>query len=115
MKRLLTIAAATLLAGSAMAQGAPGWDRNAFWRGAPESPRERIAFLQDRINRGAADGSLDRREADHAQRDLDGIRRWSMRLHMRDGGHLSNTDRDALQARLDDLSHRLHWMRHNGW
>jgi hypothetical protein len=140
MKRFLLIATATLLTGAALAPaqaqgwdrdrpaaggpgwdrgrpgaGAPGWDRNAFWRGAPESPRERIAFLQQRIDRAAADGSLDRREARNAQRELDGIRNWAMRLHMRDGRFLSDRDRDALQAKLDGLSGRLRWMRHNGW
>ena len=38
-------------------------DGDAFWRGAPVGLRERIDWLQQRINRGASDGSLDRREA----------------------------------------------------
>lgn len=128
MKRMMMIAAATLLSGAAVAQmppppppGAPmppppgGWNRDGFWRGAPESPRERMNFLQARIDRGAADGSLDRREARNAQRDLNNVRAWARSLHWYDGGRLSPRDRDALQARLDQLSSRLHWMRHNGW
>ena len=94
---------------------AGGWDRDAFWRGAPESPYERIRFLQDRIDRGRADGSLNRREADRASRELNGIRNWARRMHFEDGGRLDPRQIGALQVRLDQLSQQIRWMKHNGW
>ena len=86
-----------------------GWDRDAFWRGAPDSPRERIDFVQQRIDRGAADGSLDRREARRAQWQLNNIRRDAMAMR----GRMRPGDRDMIQRRLDDLSRQLHWLRRN--
>ena len=115
----------TILAGAAMltmlgvaplaAQppGAPwsasgNWDRDAFWRGAPADPRQRIQFLQRRIERGAADGSLDRREARNAQVELNEIRRQANRRGW------SPARADMIQQRLDALSQRIRWERRNG-
>jgi hypothetical protein len=94
-------------------QGGGAWDREAFWRGAPQSTRERIDWLQQRIDRGIRDGSLDRHEARSSQRELDNIRRTAMRMRT-DGGDFRSQDRDVIQARLDDLSQRLRWRRDNG-
>jgi hypothetical protein len=68
-----------------------------FWQGAPDGLQQRIDWLQQRINRGVADGSLDRREARQAQVQLNTLRR----------------DADVLQRRLDDLSRNLRWRRAN--
>lgn len=84
------------------------WDRDAFWRGAPTDPRQRIQFLQRRIDRGVADGSLDRREARNAQIELNQIRREASRRSW------SPARADMIQQRLDALSQRLRWQRHNG-
>jgi hypothetical protein len=126
MKHLfLASTSALLLAGCAGAQmppppppGAyapPQWDREAFWRGAPPGPLERIQFLQQRIDRGYSDGSLDRREAQHASRELNGIRQWIRNMHWEDGGRLTPDQRARVQERLDRLSSEIRWMRHNGW
>jgi len=120
MKRLLAVTTAILLSGAAMAQmpppgPRPAWDAGAFWRGAPDSPRDRIQFLQDRINRGIADGSLDRREAWRANRELNGVRQWIHRMHWEDAGRLTPDQRARVQARLDQISSQIRWMRHNGW
>jgi hypothetical protein len=117
-KILLTLAALASLSGTvAVAQPAPvpppGWDAGAFWRGAPDSPRQRIQFLQDRINRGIGDGSLDRREAMSANRELDRIRQMDRRMHYDNGGRLNPRDRAVIQGRLDDLSRRIRWARRN--
>jgi hypothetical protein len=93
----------------------PGWNGNAFWRGAPTGPWERIAFLQQRIDRGIADGSLNRQEGWRAQNELRRIREEAGNMRRRDGGRLSGTDEARLQSRLDDLSRRIRWLRHNGW
>ncbi|HEX4739141.1 MAG TPA: glycine zipper 2TM domain-containing protein [Allosphingosinicella sp.] len=91
-----------------------GWNSNEFWRGAPADPWERIQYLQNRIDRGISDGSLDRREAYRAQSRLRQIRQDAWQMRRRNGDRLSGRDAADLQARLDDLSRSLRWMRHNG-
>src|SRR5438270_10976113 len=120
MKRIImALVASTIVATPALAQWAPrhghGWDRDTIWQGAPENPYERIQFLQDRINRGVADGSLDRREAARASRELDGVRQWIRRMHWQNGGQLRPDQRAPIQARLDAVSPQIRWMRHNSW
>ena len=92
---------------SSQTQG--GWDRDAFWRGAPDDPRQRIAFMQTRIDRGISDGSLDRREARRAQQDLNVIKRDARNM----GRRYDSRQADRLQARLDDLGQRLRWQRND--
>jgi hypothetical protein len=92
-----------------------GYDAGAFWRGAPDSPWERIRFLQDRIDHGVADGSLDRREAARASRELDGVRQYIRREHWEDAGRLTPDQRARVQQRLDAVSRNIRWMRHYGW
>lgn len=75
------------------------WNRDTFWRGAPNGTRERIDWLQQRINRGVADGSLDRREARRVQMQLDSIRR----------------DANILEQRLNDTSRNITWSRRDGY
>ncbi|HWI86161.1 MAG TPA: glycine zipper 2TM domain-containing protein [Sphingomonas sp.] len=107
----LAIIAAAPVAAQAPRDGygaSSGWDREAFWRGAPASPRERIRFLQRRIDRGVADGSLSRREARNAQHELNDIQRYARR------GSWSANRGAVVQQRLDALSQRLRWQRHNG-
>ncbi len=121
MKRLLASAAimASMLA-AAPAATQPyqnyqnGWNSGEFWRGAPSDPMERIQYLQQRIERGVQDGSLNRGEAQRAEYQLRQIRRDAWQMSRRHGGSLSGRDAVNLQARLDDLSRNLRWARHNG-
>jgi len=111
------IALAAFMPGQAGAQSYPdsryaaattqnGWNRDQFWQGAPAGSRQRIDWLQRRINRGRADGTIDRREAYQAQRELSDIRRMAMRSR-------SRGQDDIVQARLDQLSQRIRWDRRN--
>jgi hypothetical protein len=87
------------------AYGAPaasGWDLN-----------RRLDWMQQRIDRGSADGSLDRHEARRVQRELVDIRRQEDALRDRHGGHLSEGDRVMLQDRLDHLGDQIRWARNN--
>jgi hypothetical protein len=120
MKRLIVsaaIAGAMMTAGAvtAPASAQPGWNSGAFWRGAPGSTWDRIQFLQQRIDRGIADNSLNRGEAMRAQAQLRNIRQQAWQMRRRDGGQLSGRDNAWLQSQLDNLSRRLRWARHNGW
>jgi len=117
MKRIITaVVASMIVATPAIAQyqhPRGGWDRDEIWRGAPDNPYQRIQFLQDRINRGVADGSLDRREAWRANRELNNLRQWIRRMHW-NGERLTPDQRERVQARLDQLSRQIRWERHNG-
>ncbi len=103
-KKPLLIALALTVAGTAvpaLAQmgwhAGDAWNRETFWRGAPQGIRERIDWLQQRINRGARDGSLDPQEARRSQWQLDQIRR-DVRWSRADGGGLSWRERNRIQA-----------------
>jgi hypothetical protein len=85
-----------------------GWNRETFWRDAPSDIRQRIDWLQRRIDRGVQDGSLTRREASDLYRRLDYIRRDART------GYMTPDRRDRLQARLDDISSQVRWQRGNG-
>jgi hypothetical protein len=89
-----------------------GWNGNEFWRGAPNNSWERIHFLQQRIDRGARDGSLDRREARRASTQLRRIRQDAQRMRGNRGTYRPSQEA-ALQARLDNLSRNLRWSRNN--
>jgi hypothetical protein len=81
-----------------------------FWNGAPQGVRQRIDFMQTRIDRGERNGTLTRREAMRARDDLADVRRMEMRLRQRDGGRLTNPDREYIQARIDDVGRNIRWM-----
>jgi hypothetical protein len=89
-----------------------GWNSNAFWQGAPRGTWERISFLQRRIDRGARDGSLTRKEAKRANAELRQIRYDAQRLRGHNGWYRANSEQ-VIQRRLDDLSRNLRWARHN--
>jgi len=94
--------------------GSNGYDREAFWRDAPTDPYQRIAFLQRRIDRGAADGTLSPRDARQARYDLSRIRRTADRMRYRNGGQFPQSSYDYLQSQLDQLSQRIRWQRQGG-
>jgi hypothetical protein len=73
------------------------WNSNDFWRGAPQGVQARIDWLQQRIDRGVQDGSIDRNEARRVQTQLNQIRDQAARL-----------DRN-----LDDVSRGIRWARQN--
>jgi opacity protein-like surface antigen len=104
MKRMTLLASlalgATALAGAAAVAQPYGarYDSGNFWQGAPDGLQQRIDWLQQRIDRGRSDGSLDPMEARRNQNELDNLRR----------------DADQLQRRLDDLSRNIRWSRRGG-
>ncbi|OYX35264.1 MAG: hypothetical protein B7Y99_03885 [Caulobacterales bacterium 32-69-10] len=81
-----------------------------FWNGAPRGVRQRIEFMQTRIERGERNGTLSRREAATARQDLADVRRMEIRLRQRDGGRLTPADREYIQARIDDVGRNIRWM-----
>lgn len=83
-----------------------------FWRGAPTSSWERMQWMQQRIERGRADGSLNPREAKRAQRELDRTRRYIQDARRR-FGELRPQDRAYVDQRLDYVRNLIRWERHN--
>lgn len=90
--------------------------RGDFWYGAPDGVRERIDFLQHRIDAGVRNGFIGYRDGRRFSMRLNDIRRQEGRMRYRDGGQLTPPDRDVLLNQLGDLSRRLHWEEHrDGW
>jgi hypothetical protein len=111
--RAVLAASVFALAVPIAAQPPVGWDKEAFWAGAPDGIWERVGFLQQRIDRNIAEHHLNRTEGARAQNELQRIREMTGQMRTRDGGELSDTDRTYLQDRLDQLGSSIHWMSHN--
>lgn len=112
---LAVFLAATLTA-PVLAQPAPyqGYDAEAFWRGASGNPIERIQILKDRIDRAEANGSIDPGEAHRVRDELSHTWEWIHRMHYEDGGRLNPGQRAEVQARLDQISQQIRWLRQDG-
>lgn len=108
------IAASMALGAPALAQNYERRNSNEFWSGAPTETWQRIDYLQQRIDNGRRDGSLTPSEARRAQMQLGTLRRQAAQMRRRDGGRMTAADSRWLQARLDNLSQRIRWLRHNG-
>ncbi|HLK26700.1 MAG TPA: glycine zipper 2TM domain-containing protein [Caulobacteraceae bacterium] len=80
-----------------------------FWAGAPASIRERIDFLQRRLDYSSERGWISPYDYRRLEAQLNDIRRQEDQLRDRDGGHLYSADREYLQNRLDDLTQRFRW------
>jgi hypothetical protein len=89
-------------------------DHNNHWDGAPTDAWRRITFLQQRIDRGRADGSLTRREAWRSTSQLNEVRRQASAMRQRSRGQLRPQDAAWLQMRLDTISREIRWARANG-
>lgn len=89
-----------------------GWDHRGDHGGGWDLDR-RIDWLQQRIDRGQSDGSLDRREARRVRHALHSIVRDEHSALYVDHGRLSDRHRANLQDRLDRLSDQIRWLRAN--
>jgi hypothetical protein len=85
-----------------------------FWRDAPGDLRQRVEFMQSRLQDAAYDHRLNPSQAHRAFRELDSIRRSIHDLYRRDGG-LSPDDTAYIQSRLDHLGASVHWMERTGY
>jgi hypothetical protein len=84
-----------------------GWDRDSYWRGAGNDPLQRIEFMQRRIDRGAADGSLTRKEARASQKTLNKIRKDARNM----GSRINDREAAELNSRLDALGQKVRYRR----
>jgi hypothetical protein len=72
----------------------------------------RMDRAEERINRGAEDGSLTRAEAHRVLEQLANIKTQTNELVTRDGS-LTPTDAQFINDRLNTLSHQIRWARNN--
>jgi hypothetical protein len=118
------LTAVTLLAGPVLAQpyGGPPQDRGAQHydqgHGYGVQPggweiNRRMRWLQERISRGRANGSLDRGEFRRVQMELNRIRHDDDAARAANHGHVPPAVRADLESRLDRLSDQIHWLRNN--
>ena len=131
MKRILMAAAAAALAFAAAAPASAqpygdhdrnygDHDRGDQYRGDHHDDHgqgggwdigRRLDWLQERINHARQDGDLSWRDAQRIQYRLDGVRGEYRRDRYRDGGRLSDRDRDELNGDLDRLAQSIRWAR----
>ena len=88
-------------------------DHRDFWDGAPQDIRQRIEFMQQRVNRSIQSGWLSRRESRDITNQMRRLRQEDRRLEYQDHGRLRPQDRAYLDGLLNNLSQRLHWAEHN--
>lgn len=118
------LTAVTTLAGPVLAQpyggppqdrGSPHYDQGHGYGVQPGGweINRRMRWLQDRISRGRANGSLDRREFRRVEVELNRIRHDDEAARAANRGRMPPAVRADLEARLDRLSDQIHWLRTN--
>jgi hypothetical protein len=90
----------------------PRWGHDEVWRGASQDPYQRIAFLQQRLDRAVQQGALDPAEAHRVAYRLDELRRSADNQRRRHHGYLSQNILDYINQRLDRVSQRLDRRQH---
>jgi hypothetical protein len=74
--------------------------------------KEREDWLNHRLDRARDDGSIDSEEYHHVSNELADVQTEESSLRSRhDGGQLTDSENAALEARLDTLGDRIHWLR----
>ena len=78
--------------------------------------KQREEWLSHRIDKAKDDGSIDGREADRVRHELDRIKHDEdhYRGH-HDGDQLTDNETAELEARLDQLADKIHWLHDNGF
>jgi hypothetical protein len=88
------------------------YGNDSIWAGAPADARSRLAWLDQRIQRGVSNGSLNRTEAARARQSLNAIRREEAGLRHYNG-RLGQRDETRIQAKLENLSATIKWAQRN--
>jgi hypothetical protein len=98
----MALCAATLMSVTPIALAARAQDGQ--W-----SLERRESWMQEKLDRAAANGDLTDHDAKRAQKMLGGIMDRQAHLVSADGGELRPSDRRELEERLDSLNDTLHW------
>lgn len=102
--------------------GAPGYgpppppppEASGFWGGAPTDVRQRIDWVQSRIEREEASGRINHEQTRWAYNEIRNIRASAHHLWERDGS-MTPADADYIQSRLNNLGQQLHWMQRTNY
>jgi hypothetical protein len=112
MKKFVSVllaASALLAAAPALAQPVPG---GGYERGYNrEGVRDDLRQIERRIERGRADRSLSRREAERLSVAVQDIRRLERRYYM--DGRLNRAERQDLENRVERLKRQVRWERND--
>lgn len=85
------------------------YESRSRWDGAPANLRQRTAWLDQRVRRGLANGTLSREDGNRALRELSMISRQERSMRHYRNGQLGQRDQATIQARLDNVSANLRW------
>ncbi len=88
--------------------GPPPAGGGGFWQGAPTDVRQRIDFLQQRIDRLSSNGRISPDAAQRAYARLRQVRHYAHTNYQR-YGQLTPDQQGYIQSQLDYVGHSLHW------
>jgi predicted NAD/FAD-dependent oxidoreductase len=120
MKRTLIAAGAALILSFPMTvhaqPGAEGLPAAGVQDHGDYTLKQREDWLDNRIDKAHDDGSLDGHEADRVHRKLDRIKHDEDKYRdHHGGGQLTDNETAELEARLNQLADRIHWLHENNF
>jgi hypothetical protein len=77
--------------------------------------KEREEWLQNRLDTARHEGSLDRHEYKRVKQELHGIHEDEETMRDHHDGQLTDNQTADLEARLDDVGAKIHWLRENSF
>jgi hypothetical protein len=75
--------------------------------------KQREHWLDDRLDKARADGSLDHHEYDRVRHQLSLIREDEDRQRDAHDGQLTDNETADLEARMDGIADQIHWLHEN--
>jgi hypothetical protein len=73
--------------------------------------RQREDWLHERLEKARDDGALDRHEFDRVADELHGIHADEDQMRDQHDGQLTDNETTTLEARLDGVAAKIHWLR----
>jgi hypothetical protein len=77
--------------------------------------KERENWLHSRLDKARDDGSLDHHEYNRVKHDLDAIHDNEEAMRDHHDGQLTDNQTADLEARLDDVASKIHWLHENSF
>jgi hypothetical protein len=77
--------------------------------------KEREDWLHNRLNQARHEGSIDRTEYERVKQELGGIHEDEETMRDHHDGQLTDNQTADLEARLDDVASKIHWLRENSF
>jgi len=77
--------------------------------------KEREDWLHSRLDKARDDGSVDHHEYDRVKSDLKRIHETEEAMRDRHDGQLTDNQTTDLEAQLDDVASKIHWLHENSF